>query len=83
MIYTKDWLMKHNYDGLYCPDAECACKLSDLYPCVEDTDDPKPQCKPGYLKNCKKCLSTTDCDSYFCISGLTTDKEMEIKNGKN
>ncbi|MFK7642884.1 hypothetical protein ACI43T_10365 [Neisseria oralis] len=28
-----DYVEKNNYDGLYNPHAECACKKSDLMPC--------------------------------------------------
>ena len=50
-----DWLESHGYDGLYCP-GECACKLSDLAPCSEMSQD----CQPGYVVGC-----TSECDHFI------------------
>ena len=41
-----DYVEKNNYDGLYNPHAECACKKSDLMPC----DSIGRDCLPGYLQ---------------------------------
>lgn len=43
---VKDYLEKNNYDGLYNPDAECACKKDDLMSC----DSIGRDCLPGYLQ---------------------------------
>ena len=43
----KEYLKQAGYDGLYLP-GECACKIDDLFPCGEVTDD----CLPGYLAPC-------------------------------
>jgi hypothetical protein len=37
-------LRKNGFDGLYQPDAECACLLGALQPCCESFDE----CRPGY-----------------------------------
>lgn len=41
-------LQKHGYDGLWNPDGDCACQVSDLYPCGERGDN----CSPGYKIPC-------------------------------
>lgn len=42
---VKAYLVTHGYDGLYEPDNDCACKLSDLMPC----DQPMQSCRPGHV----------------------------------
>ena len=55
------------YDGLYCPEGQCACELGDLCPCGEDPVD----CKPGYkrtydqLSDEMKKHSDPDCDWFI------------------
>jgi hypothetical protein len=44
---VKEYLKQAGFDGLYLP-GECACKIDDLFPCGEITDD----CLPGYLSPC-------------------------------
>lgn len=60
-------LKKDGYDGLYCPEGNCACELGDLHPCGEYTEE----CKPGYKKTYdqltedqKKYLDS-DCDVFI------------------
>ena len=52
----KEYLIKNNYDGLYYP-GECACKLSDLFPCC--LPESILDCKPGYKMSCPD-----DCDKH-------------------
>ena len=40
-------LLREGYTGVYSPDAECACELSDFAPCGNEWDVIK-DCKPGY-----------------------------------
>ena len=42
------WLAENGYDGLFCPNDDCACQLSDLFPCGEFGDD----CEAGYKEPC-------------------------------
>ena len=45
---VKGYLEAHGYDGLFNPDGECACVLSDLAPadCITE------ECEPGYFAPC-------------------------------
>ena len=42
------FLRDEGYDGLFCPNDDCACQLSDLFPCGEFGDD----CEAGYKEPC-------------------------------
>jgi len=42
----KDWLEKHEYDGLYNEVAECGCIISDLCPCSHPNEI---DCEPGVI----------------------------------
>ena len=50
---VKQYLIDNGYDGLFYPDGECACEISDLMPCGEWGSD----CEPGYKIPCPG-----DCD---------------------
>jgi len=41
---SADWLCDHGYNGLCLP-GKCGCRLDDLRPCCEVSD----QCVPGYV----------------------------------
>lgn len=44
---VEDWLSKHRYDGLYNPDEECGCLVSDgVLPCECPHEF---KCKPGVI----------------------------------
>ena len=43
--FIKDCLAERGFDGLYCP-GECACEISDLFPCSEPSS--LRECHPGY-----------------------------------
>lgn len=42
------FLEMHGYDGLWHPDAECACEVDDLCPCDQMSD----RCAAGYKFGC-------------------------------
>ena len=42
----RSYLKQYGYDGLYCPNGDCGCKVGDLIPC--STFDPE-ECSAGYL----------------------------------
>ena len=44
----KEWLDDNEYDGLYCPDGECACLADNLMPCGETIGS----CVAGYKVPC-------------------------------
>ena len=46
--HGKKYLTESGFDGLYCS-GECACDLSDLYPC---DNGPYFECRPGYKTPC-------------------------------
>ncbi len=41
------YLLEHGFDGMY-REEECACRLTDLFPCGEPGDD----CEAGYAGPC-------------------------------
>lgn len=66
----KDYLDKHNYDGLYNERVECFChKDDDLFLC----EDAPVDCKPGYSHNCSSCRTrcSAHCSAHIdkCIKG--------------
>lgn len=69
---VKDWLTKHNLDGLYHDD--CGCSKDDLFPC----DSPFMNCVAGYAHqndcDCPNCEGI-DCEYDFVI----TDKPVMPK----
>jgi hypothetical protein len=44
---VREYLISHNYDGLFNADDGCACTVDDLRPCGEH-----PDCTPGYKGPC-------------------------------
>lgn len=42
-------LAQGGYDGLYNPDADCACARGELFPCQADGVE---QCHAGYIQPC-------------------------------
>jgi len=44
----KQWLEANGYDGLYNSQVDCACELSDLFPCGE----PALECSAGHKTAC-------------------------------
>jgi len=54
-----DFLKQNGYDGLYNPDSECACLVSDLAPCDEMTDS----CEAGYKTD--GCTCGEECDFHI------------------
>ena len=44
---VKAHLVQNGFDGLYQPDAECACEISDLQPCGDEFGS----CKAGYKRD--------------------------------
>jgi len=63
-----NWLTNHGYDGLYQPDAKCACRLEDLMPCGE----PGLSCTAGYLAPCPGTASEV-CDGN-CAFHIVAEK---------
>lgn len=61
------------YDGLYCPDIECGCHLSDLIPC----GDVQPDCKAGVNRPLKAKAADTD---YWIESGEPTPPPIKIQD---
>lgn len=58
---VKHWLTGAGYDGLVSSDGECACELSDLFPCcTEDNSD----CEAGHKVSCepRECHVGGECD---------------------
>lgn len=51
-FHVRDFLQKHlaenGYDGLLAENGDCACKLDDLIPCMEDCSF----CKPAHYVPC-------------------------------
>jgi hypothetical protein len=45
---VKNALKEQGYDGLFNEDADCACELSDLFPCYS----PSAECLAGYKSPC-------------------------------
>jgi len=60
---VKAYLEEHGYDGLFNADGECACVLSDLFPCAAPCDS----CQPGYRVDCdaETCDFGGDCDFHI------------------
>lgn len=64
----KEGLMRHGYDGLFCPGV-CACKIDKLAPCGELFDD----CEAGHLLPCDGSCDMGKCD--FHIGRGVTEEE--------
>jgi hypothetical protein len=41
----EEYLIRNGFDGLFNEAGQCACKLNDLFPCLDCFDE----CEPGYL----------------------------------
>lgn len=65
----REWLQCHGYDGLFNPDGECGCELSDLCPCGDSCDN----CEPGYKR---KPHADEDPDCEFYISAERPDARI-------
>ena len=61
---VKEYLEKNGFDGLYYP-GECACKLSNLFPC----EDTPVDCIAGYLNKCPE-----DCEEHDFHIGPEKEK---------
>lgn len=55
MDVVKDWLVDHQYEGLFHGDTECGCSIDDFMPCGE----PGIHCQPGVKAPC-------DCEDEEC-----------------
>lgn len=58
-----EYLKAKGYDGLWSPDAECACEVADLMPCEEIGIG---GCEPGYKIKCggDDCIAGGDCGKW-------------------
>lgn len=65
----KDYLVAHDFDGLFCEDIDCACVVDDLMPC----GNPYPDCTPGKRVPC-------DCGEHdYHIEGVS-DEEGKVQS---
>jgi hypothetical protein len=53
-----EYMRKNGFDGLYNPDGECGCHISDMPECEESLYG----CNLGHKWECLKCEKKKDCD---------------------
>ncbi len=66
---VKSYLKENGYDGLYNPDALCACLRDDLAPCEDYTMG----CAPGYKKPCQPDTCPIDGECEWHIEGTAEE----------
>jgi len=49
---VRDYLIRHDYDGLVHVDSECGCGIDDL--CITE-HCPNAECQPAYAVKCNRC----------------------------
>lgn len=69
------YLKTKGYDGLWSPDAECACEVGDLMPCEEIGIG---GCEPGYKIACSgdDCIAGGDCGDWHIGREPAPNKEQ-------
>jgi len=66
---VKKWLSENGYDGLFNPDAECACELCDLFSCGAEGVE---ECFAGYREECRpeECSHGGDCVCHMVMERI-------------
>lgn len=54
---VRERLIADGYDGLVCGRFGCACKVADLFPCLDEGAG----CEAGYMRTCATCDERDDC----------------------
>jgi hypothetical protein len=54
---VKRYLELAEYEGLWCPDVPCGCRLDGLMPCGEVSDE----CQAGYVLSCDGMCDSGNC----------------------
>lgn len=54
---VQKYLVDNDYDGLFQPDGECACKSDDLFTCLGEAVD---ECEAGHLVDCPGCEDSNE-----------------------
>jgi len=69
-VIVAEYLEKNGFDGLFNGFCDCACELSDLFPCGEPDIH---ECRAGYKRPC-------NCGEHDFHIGIDNDNKIQIKN---
>ena len=71
---TEAYLKEHGYDGLYCEDWPCGCRIGDLAPCGRLNEEccagyaqPGGDIGPTYTIRCPQCNAVCSVNAAECL----------------